>query len=230
MQFLFDHISSFLVFGAIMLIVGLIQLRGMQSNAETTVNYMVRSSTLDISEMLERDLMNMRTQAQTDSAIARGVFSGGALTSYQCQFTANGDTTLTFEFPTLSDPQTDFSDPMAAPVAQVMYTLDRELGHNVSRLVGGTTQTHPLYRLNRFVAGSAEGWSDLGVTFFKIEYAENGNPIFQSSPGQCPVALSKVRFQLQMAQEAMDEISDQESRTQLNFSRYGATVELSNWD
>ena len=99
MQFLFDHISSFLVFAAIMLIVGVIQLRGMQSNAETTVNYMVRSGTLDISEMLERDLMNMRTQAQTDSAIARGVFSGGAVTSYQCDFTFNGDTTLTFYFP-----------------------------------------------------------------------------------------------------------------------------------
>lgn len=232
MQFLFDHISSFLVFGAIMLIVGLVQLRGMQSNAETTVNYMVRSSTLDISEMLERDLMNMRTQAQTDSAIARGVFSGGTVTSYQCQVTSIADTTMSFSFPTLSDPQTDYTDPMAAPVAQVLYQLNREPGYNVSRLVGGTTQTHPLYRLDRFVAGSGEGWSDLGVTFFRIEFAENDNPVFQSPlTGDCSTLdLSKVRFQLQMAQEAMDEISDQESRTQLNFSRYGATVELSNWD
>ncbi len=232
MQFLLDHISSFIVFSAIILIVVVLQLRGIQSNAETVMNYMVRSGTLDISEMLERDLTNMRTEAQTDFAISQSNFLPNSILAYECKFTMSSDTTMMFSFPTLQDPQADIADPTTAPVMQVVYQLTRESGA-VEREINGTTLTHPIYRLERFAAGQTNGWSDKSVTFFRIEFAERGNPLFQVPGGtDCPgpSALSKIRFQIQTAKEGFDEVTDQESKTQLNFSRYGATVELSNWD
>ncbi len=231
MQFILDHINSFIVFSAVMLVIALLQLRGMQSSAETVVNYIVRSGTLDMSEILERDIMNMRTEAQTNQAIAGGIFSGGSVVSYQCGFTMSTDTTMTFFFPTLADPQADIADPTLAPVAQVMYQLTAQPGSSVSRLVEGDTLVHSLYQLDRFVAGNPNGWSDGGVVYFRIEFAERGDPNFVTPvSGNCPANLSKVRFQLQMARNGFQEITDQKSRTQLNFSRYGATVDLSNWD
>ena len=231
MQFIIDHLAAFIVFAAIMLIVAVLNLRGMQSNAETVVNYMVRSGTLEISEMFERDLVNMRTQDQTNEAISRGIFNGGAITTYTCNLTASGDTTKTFTFPTLADPQAFYADPMDAPVTQVMYQLNT-IGGSVIRLVEGDTLVHHLYRLDRFVADGENGWSDEGVTFFRVEFAERGDPDFEVPVGgNCPGdTFSKVRFQIQMAQDSFEGITDQESRTQLNFSRYGSTVELSNWE
>ena len=230
MQFLLDHISSFIVFSAVMLIVALLQLRGMQSNAESVVNYMVRTGTLDISELLERDLINMRTEGQTLAAIGGGFFPGNTGV-FDCRLTVNGDTTMSFTFPTLANPQLDITNPDTATVTQVMYQLTPNPGFSVSRLIEGDTLVHQLYHLDRFVLGDANGWSDRGVSFFRIEMAEKGNPVFQVPPsGDCPPALSKVRFQIQMAQQGFEEITDQESRTQLNFSRYGSTVSLSNWD
>lgn len=229
MQFIIDHLAAFIIFSAVMLIVAVLNLRGMQSNAETTVNYMVRSGTLEISEILERDLVNMRTEDQTNTAIANGVFAGGAITNYTCNLTVSGDTTVAFTFPTLADPQASFTNPDLVPVIQVIYQLTPVTG-SISRLIEGSTVNHKLYRLDRFADGSENGWSDEGVTFFRVEFAERGNPAFQTL-GTCPGdTFSKVRFQIQMAQNAFEGISDQESRTQLNFSRYGSTVELSNWD
>ena len=230
MQFLLDHISSFIVFSAIVLIVALLQLRGMQSNAETVVNYMVRTGTLDISEILERDLTNMRTEAQTDFAISQNNFQPNTIPSFTCGFTMSTDTTMLFSFPTLQDPQANIADPTTAPVMQVVYQLTPQSG-TVSRVVETDTLEHRLYQLERFAAGETNGWSDQSVTFFRIEFAERGNPTFQvPGDGACPAAMSKIRFQLQMAQEGFDEITDQESKSQLNFSRYGGTVDLSNWD
>ena len=229
MQFLLDHISSFIVFSAVMLIVALLQLRGMQSNAESVVNYMVRTGTLDISEMLERDLLNMRTEQQTLNAIGDNVFPGNTGV-FQCDMTASGDTTMSFTFPTLKNPQLDITNPDTATVAQVLYQLTPDPGFSVSRLIEGDTLVHQLYHLDRFVTGEANGWSDRGIAFFRIELAEKGNPAFLSATGACPPALSRVRFQIQMTQRGFEEITDQESRTQLNFSRFGSTVDLSNWD
>jgi hypothetical protein len=230
MQFLLDHIRSFIVFSAIILIVVLLQLRGIQSSAETVTNYMVRSGTLDISEMLERDLTNMRTQTQTDWAISQSNFKPAAIAAYECKFTMSSDTTMSFSFPTLEDPQTDYADPTTAPVVQVVYQLTR-LSGAVAREIGGATISHPLYRLDRIAGDDPNGWSDDSVTYFRIEFAERANPAFQVPAGvDCPTALSKIRFQIQMAKEGFEEPTDQKSKSQLNFSRYGATVELSNWD
>ncbi|MFK7848613.1 MAG: hypothetical protein AB8G77_25220 [Rhodothermales bacterium] len=233
MQFLLDHLSAFFVFSSIVLIIAVMQLRGMQSNAETVVNYMVRTGTLNISEMLERDLMNMRTAAQVDSAISNSVFTAPTgVTGFECTFSMSTDTTVSFSFPTLADPQAiaTASDLADAPVVQVVYQLTPQPG-SITRSVGGVDLVHQLYRLDRFAADTPSGWSNEGVTFFRIEFAERGSPVFQVPGGfNCPSALSKVRFQIQMAHEGFDDITDQASKSQLNFSRYGSTVELSSWD
>lgn len=235
MQFILDHLSAFFVFSSIVLIIALMQLRGMQSNAETVVNYMVRTGTLDISEMLERDLMNMRTEAQVLMADAGGVFTAPVgLTGFECKFSMSSDTTTAFSFPTLADPQTESADPTLSPVVQVAYQLTKMTGSSVTRSVGGVDVSSQLYQLDRFTADTLSGGSKEGVTYFRIEFAERGDPTFQvPSTGldvDCPSALSKVRFQVQMAHEGFDDITDQTSKSQLNFSRYGSTVELSSWD
>ncbi len=228
MQFLLDHLGSFIVFSAVMLIVAILQLRGMQSNAETVVNHIVRTGTLEISDMLERDLVNMRTEAQTNDAIAGG-FADTSMVVYDCSMAINGDTTMSFTFPTLKFPQMNVGNPDTAQVAQVLYQLTPQAG-SVTRYLEGDTLVQNFYRLDRFVSGEGNGWSDTGVTFFRVEYAEPRDPVFKFPAGNCPLAISKIRFQVQMAHQGFEEVTDQESRTQLNISRYGATVELTNWD
>lgn len=232
MQFLLDHISAFFVFSSIVLIIALMQLRGMQSNAETVVNYMVRTGTLDISEMLERDLMNMQTEAQVEMAKDNGVFTAPtSVTGFECTFSMSADTTVSFSFPTLLNPQASITNPTLSPVVQVLYQLDKVPGASVTRSVNGADVVNQLYQLNRFSADDPSGWSNEGVTYFRIEFAERGVPDFLATGGpNCPQALSKVRFQIQMAHEGFEDISDQASKSQLNFSRYGSTVELSSWD
>jgi len=174
--------------------------------------------------------MNMRTQDQTDIAIALGKFTGAG--GYNCGLTMSTDTTLQFFFQTLSNPQDagELGNPDTASVSQVMYQLDRVPGASVTRQLGGVNVVHPVYRLNRFITGKVTGQSQAVVTFFRIAFARKNNAVF-APLATCPVDLSKVRFEVQMARTGIQDItSDQASRSQLNFSRYGATVDLVNWD
>ena len=108
MHILLDHISVLLVSAVMVTIFVLLQIRGTQSNADVTINQMVRSETLDIADMLERDLVNMRTVAQTDAAEVAGKLTGGS--AFACSTGVSNaitgqDTTTIFTFPTLTDPQ-----------------------------------------------------------------------------------------------------------------------------
>ena len=237
MHILLDHISAVLVSSVLVVILLLLQIRGTQSNAEVTVNHMVRSETLEIVEILERDLLNMRTQVQTDAAQSAGKLSGGI--SFRCS-TAVGtasvgaDTTKVFEFPTLLDPQiaAGLADPDSAEVAIVSYRLIREPGLSVSRLMGSGTVNHPIYRLERLVSGATTGLSQSTVTFFNIEFGLRDGSFQPATSSNCPIGnMSRVRFQIQMARNGVEDIAaDQRARSQTNFSRFGGTVDLINWD
>ncbi|MEZ4700062.1 MAG: hypothetical protein R2834_07010 [Rhodothermales bacterium] len=232
MQVILDHLSALIIGSVLILIFALLQVRGVQSASETTVNAMVRQATLDLSEMLEIDIRNMRTDVQTADAASRGILSGG---SWTCNTTASGDTTLSFSFVTMTDPyaQVDSLDPGNAPLSVVNYLLVRDPGGaSVSRQMGNVTVNHPLYRLERIVGGVVTGRTQSYITYFAVEYARRG--VFNFEPigtAGCPTDLARIRFQVQMAQEGIERIaSDQTANSQLNFSRYGSTVDLLNWE
>lgn len=231
MQVILDHLAALIIVSVLVLIFALLQVRGVQSASETTVNAMVRGATLDISFMLEKDIANMRTDTQTADAITRGIFTGGG---WACGTTASGDTTLAFSFVTLTDPYApiDAADPGNAPLSLVTYQLVREPGSAISRQMGAVIQTHPIYRLQRVIDGAVTGQTQPYVTFFDIEFAQRGIAAFiPTSSTTCPTELTRVRFQLQMAQEGIERIAaDQLSNSQLNFSRYGSTIDLPNWE
>ncbi|MDZ4701576.1 MAG: hypothetical protein SH809_17830 [Rhodothermales bacterium] len=228
MQVILDHLAALIIVSVLVLIFALLQVRGVQSASETTVNAMVRGATLDISFMLEKDIANMRTEAQ---ATAGGISTSGGL---WCSTTASGDTTLTFSFVTLSDPYApiDAANPDSTALSLVEYRLVREPGASVSRQMGAVTQTHPLYRLERVIDFVVTGQTQPYVTFFDVEFAQRGIAAFTpTSTTTCPTELTRVRFQLQMAQEGIERIAaDQLSNSQLNFSRYGSTIDLPNWE
>ena len=238
MHIFLDHINALLVSAVLVTIFVLLQVRGTQSNTEAAVNHMVRSETLDIAEMLERDLVNMRTIQQTTVAAAGGLLNGG--TAFSCTTAVNAgppmmsDTTTILRFPTLLDPQAAGSlpNPDSAQVLLVSYQLIREPGQNVTRYVGVDTLVHPLYRLERQVGGIARGWSQSTITYFNVEFGRRTGGFTPASSATCPVAdMNKVRFQIQMARDGVEDVAnDQRNRNQLNFSRYGATVDLINWD
>jgi hypothetical protein len=231
MQVILDHLAALIIVSVLVIIFAFLQVRGVQSASETTVNAMVREATLDISFMLEKDIANMRTDTQTADAILRGIFTGGG---WACGTTASGDTTIAFSFVTLSDPfaPIDSLDPGNAPVSLVTYQLTREPGASVSREMGAVTQTHPLYSLQRIINGAVTGQTQPYITFFDVEFAQRGIAAFiPTSTTTCPTDLTRVRFQLQMAQEGIGRIAaDQLSNSQLNFSRYGSTIDLPNWE
>ena len=224
MHVFLDHLASTLVLSVLVLIFVLVQFRGAQSNAESVVNHVVRSETLEIVETLERDIVNIRTQTQTQNAISAGNFTGG--TVYNCGMTVNGDTTLAFTFPTLANPQAGDT----ASVALVNYVLIQVPGNSVSRMMGGVEVSHPLYRLERQIGTDITGISQSTVTYFNVDYFRDGValPVLN---GVCPADMDRIRFQLQMARPGIEEAAmNQMSRSQLNFSRYGATLDLVNWE
>lgn len=222
MHVFLDHLASILIMSVLALIFALIQFRGIRSNAEVVVNHSVRSETLEIVEMLERDIMNLRTDVQTQTAITNTTYAG--LLPPDCDMTLAGDTTTVFTFPTLADPQSGDT----AAVALVSYVLIPE-ADSVSRMINGAIIKHPLHRLERIIGTTVTGKSQSTVTYFKIDYFRDGGaPVVGTS---CPADMNRIRFQVQMAQPQVEDITpDQISRSQTNFSRYGATIDLANWE
>lgn len=232
MQVFIDHLAAVLVTSILVLIIALIMVRGVQSNAESTINHMVRSDALNIVEILEQDIVNMRTPTQTTNALGLGKLTGGA--GYACGQTLNSDTTTAFTFATLSDPQGAgaLGNPDTAAVSIVTYRLVAVPGDSVSRTVSGVNIRHPLHRLDREIGGAVTGSSQSNVVFFKVEYAQDGIAGFASGV-TCPGEgnLKSIRYQVQVAGEGVGNITaDQNSTSQLNFSRYGATLDLINWE
>ncbi len=232
MQVFIDHLAAVLVTSVLVLIIALIQVRGVQSNAESTINHIVRSDALNIVEILEQDIMNMRTPTQTATADTLGKLAGGA--GYACGQTLSSDTTTAFTFATLSDPQGAgaLGNPDTAAVSIVTYRLVSIPGDSVGRTVGGVDINHPLHRIDREIGGVVTGSSQSNVVFFKVEYALNGIAGFASGvtcPGEG--ALKSIRYQIQVAGDGIGQVTaDQSSVSQLNFSRYGATLDLINWE
>ena len=226
---LFDQLTGIIVAGAVLLIFAFIQFKGWQSSTEATIYNMVYSDALDLSGIIQTDLENMRTEAQTNEAHSRGNLTGG--TVFTCEVTTTGGTTTSFTFPTLVDPDNAYSlaDPQDAEVALVTYQLV-DTGNTMLLTEGHSTSTVPLYRLDRMIDGKNTGGSQGNMTYFLIELSSSAGG-FSSGSGICPTDLDNVRFEFKIATNSLGESPDgQVSTSQVNISRFGTTVILANWE
>lgn len=226
----FDHLTGVIVAGSVLLIYAFIQFRAWQSSSEASLYNMVYSDALEISRIIESDIENMRTENQTNEAHSRGNLTGG--TAFDCQITTAGGTTTSFTFPTMTDPEGDYSlaDPDDVEVSIVTYSLF-DTGTTIELKEGSSTSTVPVYRLDRMIDGKYTGGSQQNITHFMVELSASGSSSFSSASGTCPSQLEKVRFELKLATEGLGTGHDgQESTSQVNISRFGNTITLSNWE
>lgn len=230
MQFIFDHMSAFFAMTGVMLIFGLIQMRGTQTASEAVINHMVYSEIVNFGEYLQTDLSNMRTEEQTQAAIADDRLIGGS--TYACSLTKTGDVTTSFTFPTLADPNSTYSssDPNQGDIELVTYQL-MDSGQTINLNRGDSVATVPLYTIERMVDGKSTGGSQNYVTHFLIEVLDKSGSGFSSASSNCSAELTKVRFELKFATQGIEYITqDQKNTSQANISRYGSTVHLANMD
>ncbi len=230
MQFIFDHMASFFALTGVLLIFGLIQIRGTQSASDAVINHMVYSEIVGFSEYLQIDLINMRTQTQVDNAIAAGNFTGGA--AYQCSITKSTDVTTSFTFPTMGDPLSGYAaaNPDDSEIILVNYILT-DTGKTITIPSGSSYETVILYKIERIVDGKNTGESNEYVTHFLVEFLNKGSGNFSSNSAACSTDLSKVRFELKFATEGIEYATkDQKNTSQTNISRFGSTVDLPNME
>ncbi len=228
MQFIFDHMAAFFGMTGVLLIFGVIQVRGTQSAAEAVINNMVYEEAANFSEILQVDISNMRNQTQTDDAIAAGRFKGGS--AYECSITKTGDVTTVLTFPTLADPYSDYSssNPSEANVELVSYILV-DSGETITIPKETSTETVPVYTIARIVDSKTTGESAQFVTHFLVEFLNKATPEFSANSAACSADLSKIRFELKMATGGVEfATKDQRSTSQTNLSRFAATVDLPN--
>lgn len=229
MYVLFDHLTALIAASAVLLIFVVLQFRGWQSASDAAVNHMMYSELLGIKQYLQTDVENIRSESQTDTAIDRGTFTGGA---YSCQITTSGGVTTTFTFPTLADPDGDYdlADPEDAQVTLITYQLV-DTGSKIQLPQGDSYSTVPVYRLNRVIDGVVTGGSRANITHFLVELSSRGSTTFSSSSGPCPANLEKVRFEFKIATDYNTTAADgQNTSNPINISRYGTTVTLANWE
>lgn len=232
MQYFLDHIASVLVVSIVLLIMVLVQIRGTQSAAESTVNNMVFGDVINMYTYLHRDLENMLTDTQAMDAQSDGSYAntGGATLCTGLDTLTSGvhatNHTMTFRFPTLEDPE----DPSNNNVVEVEYDLVN-IGNTITLPTQDSTQTIPLFRIVRRVDGNYSGSSNDFVTSFRVETLNQFDDYNAFTPinGPCAANLRKVRFEFKMAQNGVELEAGKSSTSQTNVSRFGTTVHLNNW-
>ena len=233
MQFFLDHLASILIASGVLLIIVFVQIRGTQSAAESVVNNAMYGDVVNMASYLQRDLENMLTDTQAADAQTSGNYThpGGVVLCTSTDSTTGGTHSAThttsFRFPTLN-----LSTPAPDDVVEVEYDLVNT-GKSIKLPTQDSTQTIPIFRLNRMENGNYAGSSDDVMTSFRVESLELGESYTDFSPlsGTCTTNLRKIRFEFKMAQTGVDlQAGDQSSTSQTNISRFGATVHLSNWD
>ena len=240
MQIILDHLASIFITGAILLIIVFIQLRGSLGAAESTINHMVYSEALNINELLERDLENMLTAAQIDSASS---FVGGTGV-FACSLITGQGRAQQLTFPTVADPDNSINasgNPNTMAAVEVTYLLEAT-GDSAIVPVGSTEQLMPLFILNRYVGTNVTASSLPFLTNFDVRFGYQGDTNFIpadlaiNATTQCGnnltgPFLTKVRFDFKLVAEGLEFVArNQRSTSQLNISRFGSTVSLSNWE
>ncbi len=235
MQILLDNLASIFIAAAILLIIVYVQLRGSLGAAESTINYMVYSEALNINTLLERDIENMLKAAQIAEASS---FTGGS-GAYACSLYVFNNQARILTFPTIANPDSTMNaagNPGNTDAIQVSYVLETT-GDSARVLVGNVMQFVPLFAINRMVGTDTTARSLPYVTNFEVRFGNKGDlDFFPSSLSDttntlCSADMAKVRYDFKLVGDDIEFVSrDQRSTGQMNVSRFGATVDLANFE
>ena len=204
-----DHLAAIVIGSVTLVVVLVLQHRGQQHAVQETVNQTTQTRSYAFVRDFERDVENMRSEAQTEAALGGG--------TYVCAVTRNGAGQATsFTFPTLLEPDQG----PASPIAHVTYRLEP-----AGRSVRVSDTDRPLYALVREVDMDTSlvrtgGSGDTLVGFDVGLFARRSS----TSALVCPDDLSRVRLDILSAQQGVGRLSaDQKSRPLHNIARHGFT-------
>lgn len=237
MQAIFDNLISILISSVVLFIFVFLQFRGTMSATEQTINYMVVSEAFNINRLLERDIENMLTEAQTNFSLNAGNFTSSSAT-FTCNLNTVNDLAVNFTFPTIEFPDSTMNavDPNNTKAIEVTYSLSAA-GDSAMIPVNNVMQSVPLFELVRLVDGDTTASSQPYITDFLVQFVRQGSSDLEPVDTVTPTAtfcndnLAKVRFEFSLATEGVGFITpDQQSTSRQNQSRFGTTVNLTNWE
>lgn len=230
MHVLLDHISAFIIATVLFVSVFTMINRSRQNAVEMQIGQMVQEQAYEFSRILERDLENIRSEAQV---IARNTFLEPDLANV-CSFVVDekGRTTRLI-FPTLKDPRLGAN----SDIVNVEYELvptDTSVTYLGEKL--------DLYTIERFLRPGGDvstripdGSSGAFITHFAVTMHADGIGGTElsgtASSGACPPdgALTKTHIEIQAALPTVEFVSgNQRSTSNLNVTRFGAVVYSSN--
>lgn len=172
MAFFLDNLTAIVVGTTLMVGLLFVQQRGQQSAVEATTRYRAQQMTTAFATTVERDVDNVRTQAQTEAAF-EGDDPAYRFTLRRATGADGNAYTRQFTFPTLLDP----AEGLDSPIVIVTYHVT-PTGEQVR--IGG--DLHPLYQATRHVYQRGVGLTQTGtltgiVDFDITAYDAGGTPI-----------------------------------------------------
>ncbi|MEM8489028.1 MAG: hypothetical protein AAF564_26010 [Bacteroidota bacterium] len=226
MHILLDHIGAFIV--ATVLFVSMFTMinRSRQNAVDMQIGQIVQEQAYDFARVLERDLENIRSEAQV---IKRNQFIEPDIEESICGFASDefGRTTSLI-FPTLADARLGAN----SDIVNVRYEL---VPADTSLTYAG--QELQLFTLNRYLRPGdstieiPDGSSGAFITHFAVTMHTEGVGGTElsgtASTGECPPdgTLSKTHIEIQAALPSAEYTTgDQRSTSNLNVTRYGAVV------
>ncbi len=235
MHVLLDHIGAFVV--ATVLFVSMFTMinRSRQNAVDMQIGQMVQEQAYEFARVLERDLENIRSEAQV---IQRNQFKEPDIEESICSFASDefGRTTSLI-FPTLEDARLGANSDIVN-VRYELVSLDTTLTYAKDTNAEEELQ---LFTINRYVRrGDAsfenrDGSSGAYITHFAVTMHSEGVGGTEisgtASSGDCPAdgTLSKIHIEIQAALPSVEYTTgNQRATSNLNVTRYGAVVYSSN--
>ena len=214
MHVILDHLGAILVASVLLVIFGVVQLRGQQSSIDAQRDRIVKARTYNFAKLLERDLENMRSEKQAQDSLG----------TYECRLERTDSLTTQFTFPTLLADASG-GNPMSAPIVHVTYELKP----------AGTTNAmgkpRMLYKVDRSVDGYPEHSGSSGdvVTDFRIDLLKrDGTPAAgAATTTDCAAETRQVRVQMLASMEGVTP-NEWSAGSHFNAARYGITLQPPN--
>lgn len=188
------------------------------------IGQIVQEQAYDFVRILERDLENIRTEAQV---LRRNEFLEPDIDPI-CSFVVQDGKTTNLVFPTLADPRLGANSDIVN-VEYELQSMDTSLVYLGEEL--------EIYTINRYLRPGdssiriPDGSSGAFITHFAVTMHSEGIGGVEisgtASTGDCPPdgSLEKTHIEIQAALPTLDYVSgNQRSTSNLNVTRFGATV------
>lgn len=222
MAFILDNLIAILVGTTLLVALVFVQQRGQQSAIDATSRYQSQRMASGLASTIERDVENIRTRAQTQTAFGGTSGTTTYRFSLRRETGTDGETyTSQFAFPTLLDPSLGDD----SPVMMVTYHVEPT---GESALVDGVDR--PLYQVTRYeferggtvqAQGTTSGLVDFEVTAFRPD----GTPfqvddVINDTP-------PRVQVELVMAPDRPEaRTGDQAMTSSFGTSRHARTIRV----